>query len=42
MLAILSSYIKLAVDIEREILAGGGEFHADFVSFYYFFANLDR
>jgi len=29
MLEILSSYIKLAVDIEREILAGGGELHAD-------------
>ena len=29
MLEILSSYIKLAVDIEREILAGGGEYHAD-------------
>ncbi|MCY7334073.1 MAG: DUF5674 family protein [Pseudanabaena sp. CAN_BIN31] len=25
----LGEYIKLAVDIEREILAGGGEFHAD-------------
>ena len=29
MLEILSSYIKLAVDIERGILAGGGELHAD-------------
>ena len=29
MLEILSSYIKLAVDIERGILAGGGEVHAD-------------
>lgn len=27
--AVLGSYIKLAVDIEREILAGGGELHAD-------------
>ena len=25
----LGSYIKLAVDIERGILAGGGELHAD-------------
>ncbi len=25
----LGEYIKLAVDIESEILAGGGEFHAD-------------
>ena len=25
----LGSYIKLAVDLEREILAGGGELHAD-------------
>lgn len=25
----LGTYIKLAVDIERGILAGGGEFHAD-------------
>jgi hypothetical protein len=24
-----SSFIKLAVDIKREILAGGGEFHSD-------------
>jgi hypothetical protein len=29
MLEILSSYIKLAVDIEGGILAGGGELHAD-------------
>ena len=29
MLEILSSYIKLAVDIERGIWAGGGELHAD-------------
>ena len=29
MLEILNSYIKLAVDIERGILAGGGELHAD-------------
>ena len=29
MLENLSSYIKLAVDIERGILAGGGELHAD-------------
>ncbi|MCT7953022.1 DUF5674 family protein [Ancylothrix sp. C2] len=29
MLEILGSYIKLAVDIERGILAGGGELHAD-------------
>ena len=29
MLEILSSYVKLAVDIEQGILAGGGEFHAD-------------
>ena len=25
----LGSYIKLAVDVERKILAGGGELHAD-------------
>ncbi len=25
----LGDYIKLAVDIDREILAGGGEYHAD-------------
>lgn len=29
MLETLSFYIKLAVDIQRGILAGGGEFHAD-------------
>jgi Protein of unknown function (DUF5674) len=29
MLETLGSYIKLAVDIERGILAGGGELHAD-------------
>ena len=29
MLEILSNYIKLAVDIEQGILAGGGELHAD-------------
>ena len=29
MLSTLGSYIKLAVDIERSILAGGGELHAD-------------
>lgn len=29
MLQALGIYIKLAVDVEREILAGGGEFHAD-------------
>jgi Protein of unknown function (DUF5674) len=29
MLEILGSYIKLAVDIERQILAGGGELHSD-------------
>jgi len=29
MLQTLDTYIKLAVDIERGILAGGGEFHAD-------------
>lgn len=29
MLETLGSYLKLAVDIEREILAGGGEYHAD-------------
>ena len=25
----LETYIKLAVDVERNILAGGGEYHAD-------------
>ena len=29
MLLILKSYIKLAVDVRRKILAGGGELHAD-------------
>lgn len=29
MLAVLGIYIKLAVDIQRGILAGGGELHAD-------------
>jgi len=29
MLEELQSYIKLAVDVERNILAGGGEYHAD-------------
>ena len=29
MLTALKSYIKLAVDIKREILAGGGILHAD-------------
>jgi hypothetical protein len=29
MLETLGSYIKLAVDIEREWVAGGGELHAD-------------
>lgn len=29
MLMELGSYIKLAVDIEKDILAGGGELHAD-------------
>ena len=29
MLEVLSSYIKLAVDIRRGILAGGGVLHAD-------------
>lgn len=29
MLGVLGTYIKLAVDVEREILAGGGEYHAD-------------
>jgi hypothetical protein len=25
----LDTYIKLAIDVERKILAGGGEYHAD-------------
>jgi Protein of unknown function (DUF5674) len=29
MLEVLEVYVKLAVDIEREILAGGGALHAD-------------
>ncbi|MEK7448330.1 MAG: DUF5674 family protein [Planctomycetota bacterium] len=29
MLNVLGDYIKIAVDIEREILAGGGQLHAD-------------
>jgi hypothetical protein len=29
MLEELTTYIKLAVDIERKVLAGGGEYHAD-------------
>jgi hypothetical protein len=29
MLEMLGTYVKLAVDIEREILAGGGAMHAD-------------
>ena len=29
MLETLGSYIKLAVDVERAIVAGGGELHAD-------------
>jgi hypothetical protein len=29
MLEELETYIKLAVDVERNILAGGGEYHAD-------------
>src|SRR4030067_2799819 len=29
MLEGLETYIKLAVDVERNILAGGGEYHAD-------------
>ena len=29
MLSTLKTYIKLAVDVERRILAGGGELHAD-------------
>ena len=29
MLEMLQSYVKLAVDIDREILAGGGAMHAD-------------
>ncbi len=29
MLEALGSYIKLAVDVQRNVLAGGGEYHAD-------------
>ncbi|MDI6793889.1 MAG: DUF5674 family protein [bacterium] len=29
MLKVLGDYIKLAVDVERELVAGGGELHAD-------------
>ena len=29
MLEVLRTYIKLAVDVRREVLAGGGEMHAD-------------
>ncbi len=29
MLTTLETYIKLAVDVDRKILAGGGELHAD-------------
>ena len=29
MLEELRSYVKLAVDLERGVLAGGGEYHAD-------------
>ncbi len=29
MLEELGSYIKLAVDVKRELVAGGGEWHAD-------------
>ncbi len=29
MLEELETYIKLAVDVERRVLAGGGEYHAD-------------
>ena len=29
MLQSLNSYVKLAVDVRREVLAGGGELHAD-------------
>ena len=33
MLEMLQTYIKLAVDIDRRILAGGGAMHADCESF---------
>lgn len=29
MLTVFGNFIKLAVDVERDILAGGGELHAD-------------
>ncbi|MBL8098762.1 MAG: hypothetical protein JNK81_06245 [Anaerolineales bacterium] len=29
MMQMLQTYIKLAVDVEREVLAGGGAMHAD-------------
>ena len=29
MLEALESYVKLAVDVDRAILVGGGEYHAD-------------
>jgi hypothetical protein len=29
MLEELDTYIKLAIDVERNVLAGGGEYHAD-------------
>lgn len=29
MLEALETYIKLAVDVERRVVAGGGEYHAD-------------
>jgi hypothetical protein len=29
MLEELKTYIKLAIDVERNVLAGGGEYHAD-------------
>ena len=29
MLEELETYIKLAIDVERNVLAGGGEYHAD-------------
>ena len=29
MLEVYESYIKIAVDVRRELLAGGGEFYAD-------------
>ena len=29
MLEVLESYVKLAVDVDRGILVGGGEYHAD-------------